>query len=263
MCRIVKLSTSYYYRKYKEKYVDGDAEVKSKMIELSNQHRKSLGRLKMHMLLIRYGYQISMYKVTKYLKELNINCKLRYKKYRLARGEESNICPNILKRNFVATKMYEKLVTDVTEFKIGTGKVYLSIILDLYNNEILGYGISERANFEFIFGSIKQALSRVPEERLEGMIFHSDQGWAYGMKDLQIELKGLKIQQSMSRRGNCYDNAVVESIFGHIKSEMFYNNKKITKKEELIVELKEYIYYYNNTRVQTKLKGYAPAQVRT
>lgn len=263
MCAKMGISTAYYYREYKKKYIEKDIEVKRKMSDLQRIHHNNLGREKMHMLLVRNKYVISMYKVSKLLKELNMNCRLRYKRFRLPKGDENIICKNLLNREFKPMGMYEKIVTDVTEFKIGKGKIYLSIVLDLYNNEILGYEMSNKPTFNFIYQSIKNALIKIPNEKLAGMIFHSDQGWAYTMKQLQIELKELGIKQSMSRKGNCYDNAVIESIFGHIKSETFYKNMRKMKKEEFEIAMSGYIYYYNNVRVQTKLKGYAPIEVRT
>ena len=193
------------------------------------------------------------------MKSLNLKGKQRKNKYKSYKGDVGKIAPNILNRNFKATKPYEKLTTDVTEFNVCDEKIYLSPILDMYNNEILSYSISLSPNFyqtrEMLNGLIKQLPPNV------NPILHSDQGWQYQMREYQQILKDNNITQSMSRKGNCLDNGVMENFFGRLKTEMFFG-EKFESVNTFIDKLKEYIYYYNNERIITKLKM-SPVKYRT
>ncbi|TCP12344.1 integrase-like protein [Bisgaardia hudsonensis] len=167
------------------------------------------------------------------------------------------IAPNRLKRDFMATKPYEKWLTDVTEFKALDGrKCYLSPILDRFNNEIIAYKVSRSPNFQQIQEMLQQALRKLPKDA--NPILHSDQGWQYQMQRYQYLLKSNGIQQSMSRKGNCLDNAAMESFFGRLKTECFYK-QKFEKIEQVI---HDYIRYYNEKRIQLRLKGLSPIQYR-
>lgn len=167
---------------------------------------------------------------------------------------------NLLQRQFKADKPNQKWVTDVTEFKVANQKLYLSTILDLYNGEIIAHQIEARP----VYGLVKEML-RKGIERLkagEKPMLHSDQGWQYQMQTYQAELKKHGIRQSMSRKGNCLDNAVMENFFGLLKTELYYletfeNTAQLTK------ALDEYIHYYNHERIKLKLKGLSPVEYRT
>ena len=193
------------------------------------------------------------------MKSLNLKGKQRKNKYKSYKGDVGKIAPNILNRNFKATKPFEKLTTDVTEFNVCDEKIYLSPILDMYNNEILSYSISLSPNFyqtrEMLNGLIKQLPPNV------NPILHSDQGWQYQMREYQQILKDNNITQSMSRKGNCLDSGVMENFFGRLKTEMFFG-EKFESVNTFIDKLKEYIYYYNNERIITKLKM-SPVKYRT
>lgn len=194
------------------------------------------------------------------MRYLNLNGKQRKSKYKSYKGEVGKIALNILSRNFEAITPYEKLVTDVTEFAVCEDKVYLSPIMDLYNREIVSYSISLSPNFEQTREMLRGLFEKLPTDAIP--ILHSDQGWQYQMKEFQRLLEEHKIKQSMSRKGNCLDNAAMENFFGRLKVEMFYGEKFNTI-EELIQKLHEYIAYYNNERISLKLKGLSPVQYRT
>ena len=193
------------------------------------------------------------------MKQLHLKCMVRIKKYKSYRGGVGKTAPNILKRNFKAEKPNEKWVTDVTEFSLFGTKLYLSPILDLYNREIVSYNISDRPNFVQITDMLEKAFLKIPDD--SNLVFHSDQGWQYRMKLYQDMLSNKGIVQSMSRKGNCYDNSVIENFFGLLKSELFYF-QKFDSLEHFKAELEEYIDYYNNKRIKTKLKGLSPVQYR-
>jgi transposase InsO family protein len=184
---------------------------------------------------------------------------VRTKKYKSYRGEVGKIAPNLLKRNFKAEKPNEKWVTDVTEFSLLGKKVYLSPILDLFNGEIVSYNISDRPNFSQTTDMLEKAFLKIPDG-IE-LVLHSDQGWQYQMKHYQAMLRKKGVIQSMSRKGNCLDNSVMENFFGLLKSELLYLQDFVSL-EQFKDELEEYIDYYNNKRIKQKLKGLSPVQYR-
>lgn len=194
------------------------------------------------------------------MNSLNIHGKQRRSKYKSYKGEVGKIAPNILNREFVTDKPYTKLTTDVTEFNVCDDKVYLSPILDLYNNEILSYSISLSPNFNQTRKMLQELFEKLPQEAKP--ILHSDQGWQYQMKEFQQLLREHNIIQSMSRKGNCLDNSVMENFFGRLKVEMFYGEKFQTV-DEFVHCLKEYINYWNNERISLTLNGMSPVQYRT
>ena len=170
------------------------------------------------------------------------------------------IAENKLNRNFYATKPNEKWVTDVTEFAVGDEKVYLSPVMDLFNREIVSYSISLSPNLWQIKEMLDGLFEKLPTDARP--IFHSDQGWQYQHAEYQRLLAEHNITQSMSRKGNCMDNGAMENFFGRLKVEMFYG-EKFESVNAFIDKLNEYIYYYNNERISTKLKGMSPVQYRT
>jgi len=196
----------------------------------------------------------------KLMKQEHLTCMLRKKKYRSYRGQLGKIAPNLLRRDFKAERPNLKWTTDITEFKLFGKKLYLSPIMDLFNQEIVSYSLSKNANFQQITNMLQNAFQKV--HNTNQLILHSDQGWQYQMKPYQKLLRDKGIQQSMSRRGNCYDNCVMENFFGLLKSEFYYNHK-FSSIETFEKELSEYIDYYNNRRIKVKLKGLSPIQFRT
>ena len=162
-------------------------------------------------------------------------------------------------RDFSTTKPNEKWTTDVSEFKAPGGKLYLSPILDMYDSSIIAYDISVHPDFAQTKRMIDEAFAKYPD--LEGLIFHSDQGWQYQMKPYQQWLKDNGIQQSFSRKGNCMDNSLMENFFGIMKNEMYYDYE-FRSLDELRKAMEEYILYYNTERINIKRKGLSPLQVQ-
>ena len=185
---------------------------------------------------------------------------LRVKKYRSYRGGIGKAAANLLKRNFKATQPNQKWVTDITEFNLFGQKLYLSPILDLFNGEIISFIVAERPTYPIVGKMLEKAFHNLPDNT--PLILHSDQGWQYRMPFYQRTLRDKGITQSMSRKGNCYDNAVIENFFGILKTE-FYNNQSFTSIVNFKIELMNYIDYYNNRRIKSKLKGLSPVQFRT
>jgi transposase InsO family protein len=195
------------------------------------------------------------------MKELGLQCKVRLKKYKSYKGEEGETAPNLLNRDFTAAKPNQKWVTDVTEFKMFGSKIYLSPILDLYDMSVISYVIAESPTFAMVTDMVEQAVVAVPEEEREGLIMHSDQGWHYRHKQYRKLMEENHITQSMSRKGNCYDNAVVENFFGILKTELLYL-QKFESPEHFKSELIDWLDYYNNRRTKEKLFDLAPSQFR-
>ena len=191
------------------------------------------------------------------MNELGIHSILRKKRCG-KRGKTSHIAPNLLNRDFTATALNQKWVTDVTEFQVGQEKLYFSSLMDLANREIIAYNFTTRPKFSLVKKMLEQGLSRL--KPTECPIIHSDQGVLYGTAEWEKMLEG-KAVQSMSRRGNCYDNAVIESFFAILKSEYFYS-RTYHSIAELQAEIEEYLVYYNQKRIKLAFKGLSPVQYR-
>jgi Transposase and inactivated derivatives len=190
------------------------------------------------------------------MKELELVCRVRAKKYQSYKGEEGRVAPNLLERDFSTTAPNQKWTTDITEFKLFGKRLYLSAILDLHSQDIVSYTISEHPVLSMVMDMLNEAFSLLPDG-VRPML-HSDQGWQYWHRQYRTALMEKGITQSMSRRGNCLDNAVMENFFGHLKAELLYL-QKFDSLEQFKMELVEYLDYYNNRRIKVKLKGIPPA----
>ena len=177
-------------------------------------------------------------------------------KYKSYRGQVGKTAPDLLRRDFESAKPDRKWVTDITEFSLFGHKLYLSPILDLYSRDIVSYTISDKPAFSMVTEMLNKAFMQVPNDTK--LILHSDQGWHYQHKRYQRMLKDKGIRQSMSRKGNCLDNAVIENFFGLLKSELLYL-QQFESMEHFKAELVDYLDYYNTRRVKAKLKGLPPA----
>ena len=198
--------------------------------------------------------------IRRLMKILKIKARIRQKKCNRVKIKPEQVGENILKRNFNALYPNEKWLTDITEFKI-TGqktKLYLSAILDLYSKEIIAYKISTSNNNQLVFETFDLAMEKFPDAK---PIFHSDRGFQYTSKIFKLKLDEAGMIQSMSRVGKCIDNGPMEAFWGTLKSEMFYGIK-FDSLDNLQSKIEEYIYYYNNERLQSKLKGMTPIEYR-
>lgn len=251
--------SSYYYYEKRSKASDKYKDVKDLIKQIYNDHKGRLGYRRITLVIRQKGIIINHKTVLRLMKLLGLKSLIRIKKYRSYKGEHGKIAPNILQRNFKADKPNQKWATDITEFNVSGNKLYLSPIIDLFNGEIISYDLSERPTFNQITNMLKKSFRRIPNNT--NLILHSDQGWQYQMKQYQMLLKEKGLVQSMSRKGNCLDNAVIENFFGILKSELFYL-MKFKDIDHLKKEIKEYIEYYNNERIKLNLKGMSPIQYR-
>ena len=251
-------STYYYYIKQAEK-PDKYKEIKENIQAIYHENQGRYGYRRITLELKNRGYCINHKAVQRLMKELNLKCMVRVKKYRSYKGEIGKIAPNLIQRNFKADAPNQKWTTDITEFALFGTKLYLSPILDMYNGEIISYNISERPVLSQVMDMLDKAFEKLPDDT--DLIFHSDQGWQYQHKQYQQRLKEKGVRQSMSRKGNCLDNSVMENFFGLLKSELLYLRDFCSMKE-FQIELEKYIDYYNNKRIKSKLKGLSPVQYR-
>jgi putative transposase len=257
----IKRSTYYYWIKKvgcEDKYV----EIKSIISSIFHEHQGRYGYRRITLELKNRGIKINHKTVRRLMNVMGLKCLVRMKKfqkYRSYKGNVGKVAPNILKRDFVATKPNQKWVTDVTEFHLFGEKLYLSPVLDLFNGEIIAYNIESRPVYPLVSKMLDQAFGRLSEG--DTPILHSDQGWHYQMKQYRHALEAHGLTQSMSRKGNCLDNAVIENFFGLLKSELLY----LQEFESMVHfkrELERYIDYYNHKRIKGKLKGLSPVQYR-
>lgn len=260
MLEVAKMarSTYYYYLKKLNKE-DKYKEIKEQIESIYWENKGRYGYRRITMELHNRGYKINHKTVLKLMNQLGLKCIVRIKKYKSYKGTVGKIHKNILKRNFKANKPNEKWVTDVTEFSLFGSKVYLSPIIDLFNGEVVSYSISEKPVFSQIVDMLEKAFKKIPDNT--NLILHSDQGWQYQMKQYSYLLNKKGIRQSMSRKGNCLDNACAENFFGLLKSELFYL-QKFKSIDHFKKELMEYIKYYNNKRIKCNLKGMSPVNYR-
>jgi putative transposase len=238
---------------------DPDRKWKRRVNFIYHRHSGRLGYRRITDVLQEKGYDVNKKKVLRIMRELGLQCIVRMKKYNSYKGEVGKAAPNILNRHFRAQKPNQKWVTDITEFKLFGQKLYLSPILDLFNGEIITYTLQSRPTFDLVETMMAQGLEHVNEN--DELMIHSDQGWHYRMPQYQRTLKENNITQSMSRKGNCHDNAVMENFFGILKSEFLYL-QEFDSIEHFKNELEEYMYYYNHLRIKSRLKRKSPVAYR-
>jgi putative transposase len=252
-------STFYYQLRVLE---DGErhGELKNRIRTVYEHHRGRYGYRRITLAIRNTGQIVNHKTVQRLMGELQLKSLVRPKRYRSWHGEVGRVAPNLLSREFEAHAPNQKWVTDVTEFNVNGQKLYLSPVLDLYNGEIVAWQTARRPSFELVSGMLKKALARLCSS--DTPLLHSDQGWQYQMPAWRQTLAMHRVQQSMSRRGNCLDNAAMESFFATLKTEFFRLNR-FTSIEQLQAGLRRYIHYYNHERIKLKLKGLSPVQYRT
>lgn len=251
-------ATYYYYVKRMDTQ-DKYSEIKEQITAIFAENRGRFGYRRVTLELRNRGYCINHKTVQKLMKSLGLFCRVRMKKYQSYKGEVGKIAPNLLERNFEADKPNQKWVTDVTEFSLFGQKLYLSPILDLCSRDLIAYTIVEKPALSMVTDMVTLAFENLPDGT--NLILHSDQGWQYQHKHYQGLLKDKGVSQSMSRKGNCLDNAVMENFFGLLKSELLYL-QDFDSLKHFRAELIDYLDYYNNRRIKLKLKGLSPAQHR-
>ena len=254
--------STYYYEIGKvDKVQERNADISSKIESIFQENKGRYGVRRVYQELVHRGFLVNHKRVQRIMNRMGLTGKRPKEKYHSYKGEVGKVAANIINRDFSADKPLQKWTTDVSQFTLPWGKCYLSPILDMNTNEIISYNLSLSPNMEQITDMLHKAFERFPSAN--GLIMHSDQGWQYQHATYRDELQKHKIIQSMSRKGNCYDNCIMETFFGRLKNEMFYGyEKEYTSFEIFSKAIADYIDYYNNRRIQTKTKWMPPVKFR-
>jgi putative transposase len=252
--------STFYHRHNASLRVDKDAQLKTDIETIYARHKGRYGYRRITAAVRQMGKLVNHKLVQRLMGELGLKSLVRPKRYRSYKGEVGTTAANVLKRQFDSKRPNQKWVTDVTEFNVAGEKLYLSPVLDLYNGEIVAYQTARRPEFAMVSAMLKKAIKKLKQE--DTPLLHSDQGWQYQMPAYQRQLQQRRLEQSMSRKGNCLDNAAMESFFGTLKSELFHI-QKFASIDHLETAIRDYIHYYNNDRIKLKLKGLSPVQYRT
>lgn len=257
ICMYLGIPRSTYYRwKWKSINPYSKHKLEQRIGELCKTNKYRYGYRKITAL-IRMEQVVNQKVVQRVMQKYGWQCRVKVKK-RKKTGQPYHVADNLLNRDFTANKPLEKLVTDITYLPFGNKQLYLSSILDVYNGEIIAFTIDSKQDTALVLDTLSQ-LGDIPV----GCILHSDQGSVYTSADYQKAIKGKGITMSMSRKGTPADNACIESFHASLKSETFYLDR-LTCTTTAIVEqtVRDYISYYNNIRIQTKLNNQSPINYR-
>lgn len=250
---------TYYYHLKQTAKPDKYEVIRRRIHTICEENKGRIGHRRIAMVLHTERFKINQKTVLKIMRQMGLFYKVRMSKYRSFQGEAGKIAPDLLGREFEASRPNQKWVTDVTEFSLFGQNLYLSPIIDLCSRDIVSYAICDHPRLSLVMDMLEGALRELPDGT--NLILHSDQGWQYQHKHYQSMLAEKGIRQSMSRKGNCLDNAVIESFFAVLKSELLYLHE-FDSMEHVKEELIAYLDYYNNRRIKVKLKGLPPAHHR-
>ena len=263
LLKVIGLSRStYYYEISKTDAVkERNAALSSEISAIFKENKERYGVRRVHRELLNRGLHVNHKRVQRIMKQLSLKGKRPKEKYHSYKGDAGKVADNIINRNFSTEKPLQKWTTDVSQFNLPWGKCYISPLLDMHTNEVVSYNLSLHPNMEQIKDMLTKAFDRFPS--VQGLIMHSDQGWQYQHELYRNELKKHGVIQSMSRKGNCYDNCIMETFFGRLKNEMFYGfEKQYPSFEAFSKAIADYIDYYNNRRIQAKTKWMPPSKFR-
>lgn len=268
-CHFPKSTYMYWQKRFDRQDKDKPFEEQIKEIRKDNPN---YGYRRIHAMLRRLGVLINKKKVQRLIQKLKLQVTSftrKSRKYNSYKGTVGKIAPNRIKRRFNTCIMHQKITTDTSEFKyyevdksgnMQVKKLYLNPFLDMYNSEIISYSITSAPTLDAIIIPLEEAIKKTSTSKFK-RIFHSDQGWAYQLKQYTSRLEENNILQSMSRKGNCLDNSPMENFFGILKQEIYYG--KIYKSfNELKKSIEKYIKYYNENRIKEKLGYLSPVEYR-
>ena len=253
--------STFFYHQARSTAPDPRAELKAAITEAFERSHGRYGHRRIHHVLARAGWRVAKKTVLTVMRTLGLVCHVRRKKrYTSYQGRVGVVAANLLDRDFTADAPNRKWVTDVTEFRIGDDKLYLSPIMDVFDRQIIAYSIGPSPTLELTNSSLRAALATRGDGK--NLLVHSDQGFQYQHSSWRRLLADHGATQSMSRKANCYDNAVMENFFGHLKAELFHHARYLDT-DALTTALHDYIHWYNTERISTTLEGLSPMQYRT
>jgi len=247
-CRVLEVNRSSYYKWLNKKPCKIDEKTEAEIIKIYHKHKGTYGRSRITQALRNEGTVVNHKKVYRIMRKLGLKAIIR-KKWSIRKYIKENVACNVLNREFKTDEPFKKLVCDVTEMRrVNDNRYYLFSVMDLYNNAIITASMSEHNDW----GLVVKGLENIPYKS-EKILLHSDQGPQFTSKAYHELTEQKNIEISMSRVGNCYDNAAKESFFGHFKEEFYvYYNPKT--QEELYQNVSDFIEYYNNDRIQMRFK---------
>jgi putative transposase len=239
---------------------DTRAGIKKAIRNVFKAANSAYGHRRILAVLLRQGWQVSKKTVLKLMRELGLQCPVRRRKrYNSFRGEVGEAADNVLNRQFATESRHTKWVTDVTEFNVGTTKVYLSPVLDLHDNRVISATAGPSPSVKMVTDGLRMAIATLnPGEK---PLIHSDQGFQYRHTLWRDALRGAGLTQSMSRKGTCLDNAAMEGFFSHLKEEWFRIQQPQTL-EQFHAGLTDYLRWWNATRIQERLGYLSPDEHR-
>ena len=256
-------STYHFWKNHENDENQKDKKLSEAIKCIQEQNRWAYGSKRMAKFLVREGFadRINHKRVERVMSRFNLHAKIRRrrypKNYYLAlKNNPVELPGNVLARDFIADEPMQKLVTDITYLPTDEGWIYMAAVMDLWNREIVSYRIRRHISLNLV----KDVISGL--ERYRGALIHSDMGWTYTHPSYIGHLKELGLRQSMSRKGNCWDNACMENFFGLMKSETIRQTKQLLTVDEMIKLIDDYIYWYNNQRIQKKLGYLSPVNFR-
>ncbi|WP_462409357.1 IS3 family transposase [Neobacillus sp. Marseille-QA0830] len=256
--------SSYHYHIKVMKKENPNQELEEGIQAIFDENNGNYGYRRIKLELKNRGNNVNHKKVQRIMNKFGLKgdkFNRKSRKYSSYKGTTGTVAKNRINRRFQTNVCHQKLTTDITEFKCSDGvKLYLSPIMDMFNGEILSYGIGMRPTLELALDPLEAALEIVKDSRYRTTI-HSDQGWHYQHNKWVKTLKENKVFQSMSRKENCLDNSPMENFFGLLKQEMYYG-EALCSFEELKKRIEDYIDYYNNKRIKQKLAGMSPVHYR-
>lgn len=260
MCEFMKVSRSAYYTWLERPLSNRKQEdlfYKCLIREIVTNYRNVYGARRVKQVLEREGYNVSKTRIIRLMKEENLVCKTK-KKFKVKTDSKHNnpVAPNILKRNFQCDKPNQCWVGDITYISTESGWIYLAVVLDLFSRQVVGWATSKSLHSDLVNEALLMALwKRKPKP---GLVWHTDRGSQYASEEHRKILTDHGVKQSMSRKGDCWDNAVAESFFHTIKTESI-NHYKFKNQKEARDVIFEYIeVFYNRQRLHSANNYMAP-----
>ncbi|MFY1809442.1 IS3 family transposase [Bifidobacterium longum subsp. longum] len=264
LLRAAGLAKSTYYHLLSHPAAVTRPDIEPMVAEIFARTPNGCGHRQIRMCLVHeFGVRVSHKSVLKVMRRMGLECRIRrpnpYRKYSSYRDETGARAENLLNRDFTADRPWVKLGTDVTEFRVADGKAYPAPVYDMGSKEIVAWDVSRHPDMAQQRRLLAMLEEKLPEDA--DPIPHSDMGWQYRHRWWRDRLAGLNIRQSMSRKGNCIDNAATEQVFGHLKDE-FHAGREFASYEQFKNELDAYIIHWNTKRRQIRLEGHTPEEFR-
>ncbi len=253
--------STFYYQCQALQRADKHSDMKTQICAVYTEHKGRYGYRRIAAALCDSMSKPVNHKcVQRLMQQMGLRSLIRAKRrYRRVHGLSDVHVPNVLQRDFTAVAPAQKWATDITEFNVRGHKLYLSACMDLYNGEIIAHRMARRPVFELVLDTLAAALPRIGGAA--GLIVHSDQGWHYKMGPYRDVLARHGVTQSMSRKGDCFDNAAIESFFGTLKAE-FFRLAQFDSVGQLESGVHDYVHYYNHERIKLGLQGLSPVKYR-